>query len=455
MSFEKQNKGNIRETLDWLSEELKPSFDLVYKPLHIDEKHTELLYIKTVVDGAQLQQLVIKPFFELGNDRHVAAYLSSLPNLQEIKAKEQILLDLTKGSVIVAIRNQLLLLDIKKVNSDTVLESLIEPTIQGPQLSLSEDIVTNINLIRQRYHKSSLKIETMDIGEKTHLTLAILYDAEVVLDEVLENIKSKLNSIKPQTVQSTMELNRLLNDKKRSLMPIMMMTERTDRVVYNLAGGKVILLLDGSHTTVLAPAVFFDFMSSMDDKYGSYWITKFLKLLRYFGLFACLTLPGLYVAATSYNPEVFRVELALSVAGSRIGVPYPSFIEVLFLLVFMELLTEASIRLPKAVTGTATTVGGLILGQAATEAALASNIMIIIVGAVAISTFVIPINEMSFAIRVVRFILLAISSFAGLAGLLFGLIGLLMYLSQLNSFGEPYFKIYLQSKRTETERTST
>ncbi len=59
-------------------------------------------------------------------------------------------------------------------------------------------------------------------------------------------------------------------------------------------------------------------------------------------------------------------------------------------------------RLPKAVSGTATTVGGLILGTAATEAALTSTIMIIIISAMAISTFVIPINEMSFTMRVVR-----------------------------------------------------
>jgi len=448
------NKETSAEILDWLSEKLKSSFDFLYKPLQMDEKHVELLYIKSVVDGGQLHQLIIKPFFELSNIVHVEAYVNSLPNLQEITSKEQILLEITKGSVVIVIRNQLLLLDIKKVNSDTVLETSIEPTIHGPQLALSEDIDTNVNIIRQRYHKPSLTVEMMEIGEKTHQSLAIIYDEEIVRKDVLENIKKKLHSLKTPMIQSTTELQRLMNNKKRSLMPIMMMTERTDRVAYNLAGGKVVLLLDGSHTTVIAPVVFFDFMTSMDDKYGSFWITISLKFLRYFGLFVCLILPGLYVAATSYNPEVFRFELALSIAGSRIGVPYPSFFEVLFMLIIMELLTEASIRLPKAVTGTATTVGGLILGQAAAEAALASNIMIIIVAAVAISTFVIPINEMSFAVRVVRLILLAFASLAGLAGLVFGLIWLLMYLTHLDSFGQPYFKIYLQSKRAETGEAS-
>jgi len=446
----KNRKPNVEEELEWLINELKPSNDILHKPLRLEDKQIELVYIKSVVDGAQLQQIVIKPFFELANEQHVEAYLKSLPNQQEVTSKEQVLLELTKGSVVVRLKDELLLFDIKKVNTDTVRETNIEPTIIGPQYALSEDIGTNLNLIRQRYHKPTLTVETMEVGKKSQQTLAIIYDMEYVGEKVLKQIKSKIESLDQPVIQSSTQLQRLLNGRKRSMVPTMMMTERTDRVVYNLASGKVILLLDGSPTTIIAPAVFWDFMTSMEDNYGLYWVTKFSKFLRYLGLFTSLILPGLYVAATSFNPEVFRVELALSIAGSRIGVPYPSFVEVLFMLIFMELLTEASIRLPKAVTGTATTVGGLILGTAATEAALASNIIIIIVGAVAISTFVIPINEMSFAIRLVRYLLLFAATVAGLAGLALGLIGILMYLVSRDSFGQPYLKLFFEKKKAET-----
>mgnify|MGYP005828329193 CR=1 FL=1 len=445
----KNRKSDVEEELEWLINELKPSSDILHKPLRLEDKQAELVYIKSVVDGAQLQQIVIKPFFELASDQHVEAYLKSLPNQQEFTSKEQVLLELTKGSVVVKLKDELLLFDIKKVNTDTVRETNIEPTIMGPQYALSEDLVTNLNLIRQRYHNSSLTVETVEVGKKSNQSLAIIYDEEYVLAGVLKQIKSQLDSLDEPVIQTTTQLQRFINKQKRSLIPIMMMTERTDRVVYNLAGGKVVLLLDGSPTTIIAPAIFWDFMTSMEDNYGMYWVTKFSKLLRYLGLFVSLILPGLYVAATSFNPEVFRVELALSIAGSRIGVPYPSFVEVLFMLIFMELLTEASIRLPKAVTGTATTVGGLILGTAATEATLASNIIIIIVGAVAISTFVIPINEMSFAIRFMRYVLLLFATVAGLAGLTLGLIGLLMYVTNRDSFGEPYFKIFFKKKNAE------
>lgn len=165
-------------------------------------------------------------------------------------------------------------------------------------------------------------------------------------------------------------------------------------------------------------------------------------------------LPGLYVAFTSYNPEILRIELALSVAGSRIGVPYPSFIEVILMLIFIEFLTEASIRLPKAVSATATTVGGLILGTALTEAALASNVMIIIVALVAIATFIIPVNEMSFAIRIGRTSLLIFATLFGLIGLTLGFLGSIMYLTNKESFGETYLRIYWKNQKQELKGTT-
>ncbi|RST74317.1 spore germination protein [Siminovitchia acidinfaciens] len=442
------------ETIEWVESRLK-SFDFVHKPLKIHNKRIMLLYIKTVVDGQRLQESIIKPFFEMSSIEDLEAYFSSLPNQMDIESKEQILLELTKGSVLIHINDSLLLFDFNLVSNDNVLESNIEPTIQGPQYALSEALMTNLNLIRQRYHQPSLTIEMFTIGKKSNQSLALIYDQDGVHQNVLEKVKQRIDSLDRDIVQSTSELLFLINNKRFSLFPNMMMTERTDRIVYNIAGGKAVLLLDGDSNAIIAPAVFFDFMTSIEDSYHTYWVAKFAIMLRYIGLFICLILPGLYVAVISYNPDVFRTELALSIAGSRIGVPYPSYIEVLFMLFVMELLTEASIRLPKAVSATATTVGGLILGTAATEAALSSNVMIIIVSAVAISTFVIPINEMSLAIRVFRYVILFFSTVSGMAGLMLSLIGFIMYLTNKRSFGEPYLKFFFKGRKEEIKRNET
>ncbi|MCM3799640.1 spore germination protein [Caldibacillus thermoamylovorans] len=451
MQTKKKKTTSQTNLIDLLAEKLEPSFDIINQKLQTDNITVHLLYLKTVVDNDQIQNYIIKPFFEMGSIQLFDSYIASLPQNNKIEANEKVLSQLSRGSVLVQIQEQNYLLDLKKITTNLVLETNIEPTIQGPELGLSEDIQTNLNIIRHRYHNISLKIDTHQIGTSNNQTLAILYDQENVNDSVLKNLQEKVKNLNRSVILSSSELQRLLNDKKWTFMPIMMITERSDRVIQNIAGGKVVLILDGTPNAIIAPSVFFDFMTSMDDKYLPFGISKFLKVLRYFGLFICLLLPGVYVAVTSYNPEILRSELAFSVAGSRVGVPFPSFIEVLFLLVFMELLTEASIRLPRAISGTATTVGGLILGTAATEAALTSNIMVIIVSAVAIATFAIPINEMSFAIRLIRYVLLFFGTIAGITGLILSFLAFVLYLTNLESFGEPYLKLFIQRKKVETK----
>ncbi|WP_252504251.1 spore germination protein [Sporosarcina sp. Marseille-Q4943] len=434
---------------DELSKQFSPSDDIVQTPLQMKGHYAFLFYVKTVVDGDRLQQTVIRPFFEMASEEDFASYIQSLPNQSEVPDKNKLLFSISSGSVLVAVEDRLFLLDLRTIKNNAVQETTMEPTIHGPQLGLSEDIETTINLIRQRYHKATLKVEDFVTGDMTNTAVAIIYDGDRVDPKVLKKIKEQLENLNTPLFQSGGELQHFLNRSRFTLFPTTLVTERPDRIVYNLVAGKVIIAIDGSPNVVVAPVVFFDFMSSMEDNYHVSVISGFTIMLRYLGLFTCILLPSLYIAMTSYNPEILRIELALTVAGSRIGVPYPSFVEVIFMLFFMELLTEASMRLPKAVSGTATTVGGLILGTAATEAALTSTIMVIIISAVAISTFVIPINELSFAVRVVRFLLIIYATLFGMVGLLIGFIGIIMFLANKDSLGEPYLRIPWKGKNAE------
>ncbi len=432
-----------------LSTQLEPTEDLIQTPLHIKGQHAFLLYVKSVVEGDKLQQTVIRPFFEMASEESFASYIQSLPNQTKIPDKKELLINISSGFVLIAIRENHFLLDISLVSNNEVQDTMVEPTVHGPQKGISEDIDTTLNLIRQRYRKPSLKIETIMADDNTNRTIALLYDDERIDPDMLKQVKDRLDELDAPLIQAAGDLQHFINKRKFTLFPSTLITERPDRIVYNLNNGKVVIAIDGSPDVIIAPVIFFDFMSSMEDNYHVFSVTAFTIFLRYTGLFICLLLPSLYVAMTSYNPDILRLELALTVAGGRIGVPYPSFIEVFGMLFFMELLTEASMRLPKAVSGTATTVGGLILGTAATEAALTSTIMVIIISAVAISTFVIPINEMSFAIRVIRLFLIVYTALFGMVGLLVGFIGLVMLLANKESLGVPYLRIPWVNKNEE------
>ncbi|RSK26217.1 spore germination protein [Bacillus sp. HMF5848] len=428
---------------------LDQSADMQFQKLTLEDCEIELAYLKTVTDAKAIHEQLVKVFYEMNNINRFSSYIESHTGFKEIQSAKQVMEDVLCGFVVIFVFNKAYLVELSMFRYNDSEDASVETTIQGPQKALSEDILVNLNLLRHRYHNQTLRIENAPpIGGANRLKSVLLYDTKAVDEQLLKEVKEKLSNLDNSLIQSIGQLQRVFSMGKKTLFPIYMITERPDRIIYNIARGKVVLLLEGTSFALVMPAVFYDFMSSMEDLYQPYWVAKFLTILRYTGLIISLILPGVYIGITSYNPEVFRVQLALSIAGSRAAVPYPSFLEVLFMLFMMEMLVEASIRLPKTIGPTATTVGGLILGQAATEAGLVSNIMIIIVSAVAISNFVVPINEMSFAMRVVKYIFIVAASLFGLIGVVISLLGLIMYLVNLSSFGQPYFRIYFSENMT-------
>lgn len=268
----------------------------------------------------------------MSSEEQFTLYLQALPQFQEIQSKEQVQLEIMSGNIFVVIQNEFYLLDFRLSKNDEVNSTSVETTIHGSQLALSDNLMTNINVIRSNYHQASLSVEYFVKGEVNQHKVAVIYDKEKVNNDVLDVIQQRLQNVDKQLITSTTQLSNLINDKHFSLFPQMIMTERPDRIIYNLAGGKVILLVDGNPQAVATPVVFFDFMTTMEDNYHTLFISLFLKILRYAGLFLSLLLPALYVGVTSFTPELFRTELALTVAGSRVGVPFSSFIEVLFML---------------------------------------------------------------------------------------------------------------------------
>jgi hypothetical protein len=426
-----------------IKENLKQSVDAKEQTLSLPDLEIKFFYIKSLVNMEDLEKKLLKPFFEINQLENYERYLTSLSGYKAYESEDQALNDLYTGSVLIS-TPALYLVELKNFVNNQIMETNVETTILGPQYALGETLENNLNLIRHRYQTPNLVVKNEGkYGQKANLTVMTLYDKKVVKKDALKKVEKELSTIKKSEImfQSIGELSKLLSKGSKTLFPTLLITQRPDRVAHNLSEGKIILVMEGSPNALVCPAVFFDFLRSMDDYSHHFWISQFLITLRFIGVFMSLLLPGIYIGIASYTPGVLRVQLALTIAGSRMAVPYPTFIEVIFMLIMMELLTESSIRLPKVIGPTATTVGGLILGQAATAAGLVSNIMIIIVSAVAIANFVIPINEMTFSFRVLKYFVLVVAIFSGLVGVTLALLVILIWLVGKDSFGEPYLKI--------------
>jgi len=108
----------------------------------------------------------------------------------------------------------------------------------------------------------------------------------------------------------------------------------------------------------------------------------------------------------------------------------------------MEVLREASVRMPQQVGGALSIVGVLVVGQSAVQAGFVSPITVVIIGMSTIGSFAIPSYNAANTFRMLRFLLIILAGTLGLLGLALGLMVVVNHILSLRSFGVPYMDPY-------------
>ena len=183
-------------------------------------------------------------------------------------------------------------------------------------------------------------------------------------------MRKRLNAFEVDGIEDGGMIEYLTRKKKEGRFPVYQTTERPDRAAQAILEGRVVLLTDNSPEALIFPATLNSLFQTADDYYRNERIVTFLRLIRYVAAFLALALPGLYVAAATFHPQLLPGNLIRSMAEARSGVPFPTAAEVLLMELSFELLREAGLRMPGPAGNTIGIVGGLIVGQAAVSANL-------------------------------------------------------------------------------------
>ncbi|WP_379135693.1 spore germination protein [Paenibacillus sp. sgz500958] len=333
----------------------------------------------------------------------------------------------------------------KALTADTIgweKRSINEPTsqgvIRGPKEGFTENLRTGTALLRRKLKTPDLRIEQYKIGERTQTGLALIYIEGLASEQVLSEIRRRLDSIHTDAILESNYIEEFIQDGGMTPFPTIQNTERPDALAGGILEGQVGIIIDGTPFALLAPSTFFNFFQSSEDYYQRFDISSFLRLIRYTAFFVSMLLPALYIAVTTFHQEMLPTTMLISLAAQREGVPLPALAEALLMEVTFDVLREAGVRMPRTIGPAISIVGALVLGQAAVQAGLVSAAMVIVVSFTAISNFVIPSLAIANSIRLIRFVMMLIASTLGLFGIMSFLIVLLIHMAGLRSFGVPY-----------------
>lgn len=313
--------------------------------------------------------------------------------------------------------------------------------IRGSQEGFIEAIRTNTSLLRRLINSENLIIETTSVGKINNNTCCICYLKNIANPSLISEVKYRVNNVEVDSIISSGELEQLITDSKFGL-PLVIATERPDRVASYLLDGRVAIIINGSPYVLVAPSVLTDFLSSSEDKNINSYFSNSLKFVRLLALIITLSLPGFYIAVTTFHQEIIPTELLFAIVSSRNSVPFPIIFEILIMEISLELIRESGIYVPSPLGQTIGIVGGLILGDAAVSAHIVSPILIIVVAITGLTSFAVPDYSLSFHIRIVRFAYILAGYFAGFLGIALAITIHLAALSSINSFGVCYLNPY-------------
>lgn len=319
-----------------------------------------------------------------------------------------------------------------------VSEPITENVVRGPRDGFTETIDTNTALIRRRIKSPDLRIDAFKLGTQTKTTVLLVYIDGIARGEVVNEVKNRLQRINIDGVLESGYIEELIEDNPFSPFPQIEHSERPDKVSAALLEGRIALLVDNTPFVLMVPTVFMHFIQSAEDYYERFPVGSLTRVVRLTAYFTSVILPALYIALTSFHQEMIPTSLSLSIAASREGVPFPSIGEALIMEATFEILREAGLRLPKQAGQAVSIVGGLVIGQAAVQAGIVSQAMVIVVAFTGISSFAIPAFNAAAAGRLIRFPLMILAAILGLPGILAGLTLILIHLSGLRSFGVNY-----------------
>ncbi|TVY10144.1 spore germination protein [Paenibacillus cremeus] len=313
-------------------------------------------------------------------------------------------------------------------------ESSTEVSIKGPRDGFTENLTTNIALIRKRLKTKSLCIEKFVIGERTQTSVGLIYISDIANPEIIVEAKSWLTAIKADALLTSAQLE----IPSTSLFPLFDSVGRPDYVVQSLLRGRFAVLVEGTPMAVIAPANLLLILKSPEDVHLPFFYVSIERLLRLLGLILALFLPGFWIAVSSYNLDQIPFPLLATISSSRLGLPFSGTVDFFLILALFEMFREAGLRLPKPVGQTVAVVGGLIIGDAAIRAGITGPITLVTTAISTISMFTLVNQSLAGTITLFRLLILIASSMFGMFGFMLAVVSLVLYLSTLESFGVSY-----------------
>ena len=443
--------GSLDENLDRLRAEYRGDInkDIILRPFRMGERvRAAVVFFDGMANADQINDFILKPSMRAGAMRdavppiaqYAVEHVLAMQDASLTQDWDEVKTAISEGRSVVFLDgdNHAVVMDTRGFPGRSVTEPKNETVILGPHEAFTENIRTNISLLRKIIKTEDFVCEFRPAGGKNNIRLAIAYREGSTNPGLINEVKRRLAGVDTLKILSIATLEQITEEHPYSPLPQSLVTERPDRAASAIMEGHVVLLCEGSPQARVMPITLFTLMTSAEDAYLRPLSVSIIRIVRYLGAFLSTILPAYFVALALHHQGMLSGEILTTIAASRNMVFLPLALEMIFLQLVFQLVREASVGAPGPMGQSVGIIGGLILGQAAVAANLVSTVALIIVALSGLGNFTIPDYRTQIAVAYFRIVLVLAAWLGGLLGVMLFMLLSVAWVATLKSYGVPF-----------------
>lgn len=318
----------------------------------------------------------------------------------------------------------------------SVEEPSAEGNLRGSREGFTDLLRVNLSLLRRLVRTDTLVQEAAQAHTCCNTEYALCYCKDRADPAMVQRVRAILQSARPELLLDSSYFVPWLFPCRFRLFSPVSYTERPAVAAAKLCEGKIIVLVNGSPSAMILPTLFCENFDCLDDYATTAFFSSFLRILKYGAFYLSIFLPGAFVCTAVYLPELLPPILLFKIAAAEKATPLPLFAEMVMIILILEIIREAGLRMPQTLGHSVSLVAALIVGDAAIAAGLMSTPVLLVAGITSVAIFITP--SLYEPATLLRLLVVLAAGLAGPVGLVSAGLFVLFGLTQVSVLGVPY-----------------
>ena len=292
----------LQQKVNRLKVELGNNDDVIVRNFLLNKKNASIVFVNSVVDIQIINNTILKALFEYANVEKNLSLQNIFNNITYVGQSEIIKEDFVNkifmGNALLFLEGEknALAFDVGKCEKRAIVEPPTSSVIKGPREGFTENIKTNIGLIRKRVLSNKLKIKDFYIGRITRTNIKLVYIDNVADKKIIKRIEEKLNKIDIDGIIDSSYISDFLTERPYSMFKQIGTSEKPDIVVAKMLEGRIAIIVDGSPIVLTIPYIMMEDIQNSNDYYTSSYMASITRICSW--IFYCCSIVSLQNIAT-------------------------------------------------------------------------------------------------------------------------------------------------------------